>query len=117
MANEELYHLYMDEEMFSKLKPKSKHVIIQIKDDRKQHNGIYLAKVSPVIPDKGSVVKVADDLKEEDIKVGSKAIFERYVGRKIFTEKETYLILHEDYILALLPDDADVGIKYDGILK
>ena len=109
----EEYHFEMDKEQVDNLKPMNNHVVLELKDDRKMHNGILLVKMTPLIPDRGVVIKISDSMKNEEVKVGSKVVFEKYMGRKIFTKDRTYLILHEDHLFCVLPDDADVGIKYD----
>lgn len=111
------FHYYMDNDMVSHLKPMNGQIIVQLRDDRDKHDSIILPTFGkPLVPDRGVVYAVSDDRKEKNIVVGSKVVFEKYMGKKIFTEDKTFLILHEDHIYLILPDDADVGIKYDCIL-
>lgn len=112
MANGD-FHFYLDNDTVSKMKPVNGEVIIQLRDDRNIHNGIHIVNYAPLVPDRGLVVAVSDDSKYPELTVGSKVVFEKYMGRKIFTEDKTFLIIHEDHIFAILDNDADVGIKYD----
>jgi co-chaperonin GroES (HSP10) len=109
------FHIYLEKEKLIKLRPVNKQVIVKLKDDRGEHNGILtVAKINPLIPDRGLVIAIAEDLENKEIVIGSKVIFEKYMGKKIFTDdNETYLIINEEHIHCILPDDFDIGIKYD----
>ena len=84
------------------IKPLGERVLIkQTEQEEVTKSGIVLpgtaSKEKPII---GEVLAIG--AKVEDIKVGNKAIFEKYSGTEVKDGDESYLILEKDNVLAIV---------------
>ena len=93
------------------LKPLNDHVIVKAtSDERTTDLGIIIPDtVNQEKPEKGEVIAVGpgklNDKGERvalDVKVGDKVVFTKYSPNEIKLENETYLILSESDILAVI---------------
>lgn len=112
------FHFYLSDEEFDTLRPVGGQVLIELKDDRRVSKGgvLLVNHLNPLVPDKGIVIGIGDDV--DDIEVEQKIIFEKYMGRKVYVgpkEKE-YLLLNQDHIMAILPQESDIGIDVNNQL-
>lgn len=92
------------------LKPLNDKIIIKpIKEDEKTRAGIVLPQTAEEKPEKGEVIAVGPGKILENgqrasmsVKVGDKVIFKKYSPDEIKIDKEEYLIISEDDILAII---------------
>ena len=93
------------------LRPLNDHVIIKpLSDERKTEGGIIIPDtVSKEKPEKGEVIAVGpgriNDKGERatlDVKVGDKIVFTKYSPTEVKLENETYLVITESDILAVI---------------
>ena len=85
-----------------KISPLGERVLIkQTKQEEVTKSGIVLpdtvSKEKPII---GEVTAVGKSIKE--IKVGDKVIYEKYAGTEVKDNDETYLLLEEKNVLAIV---------------
>ncbi len=88
-----------------KVTPLGENVLIKvISTEKTTESGIVLPETaSEDKPQEGEVVAVGDSEKiNKEIKKGSKVIFAKYSGTEIEIEKEEYLILKAEDILAVV---------------
>lgn len=96
------------------LKAVGNKVIIEVFDKRNEtRSGIVLPVTNnnAFVPHSGIVSSVGKAVRFEDIKVGKKVAIEKYVGNKVQWEGKDYLVLNENDIVAILPDDIDVSTR------
>ena len=85
-----------------KIRPLGERVLIkQTKQEEVTKSGIVLpdtvSKEKPII---GEVTAIGESIKE--IKVGDKVIYEKYAGTEVKDNDETYLLLEEKNVLAIV---------------
>ena len=85
-----------------KIRPLGERVLIkQTKQEEVTKSGIVLpdtvSKEKPII---GEVSAIGESIKE--IKVGDKVIYEKYAGTEVKDNDETYLLLEEKNVLAIV---------------
>ena len=85
-----------------KIRPLGERVLIkQTKQEEVTKSGIVLPDtVSKEKPISGEVTAVGKSIKE--IKVGDKVIYEKYAGTEVKDNDETYLLLEEKNVLAIV---------------
>lgn len=91
--------------MALKIKPLADRVVIQADPaEEKTAGGIIIPDTAQEIPAKGKVVAAGKGTKDDPItvKVGDKVLYGKYAGTEITLEGETYLIMRELDILAVL---------------
>lgn len=96
--------------MSIRLKPLNDKIIIKpIKEDEKTRAGIVLPQTAEEKPERGEVIavgpgKLLDNGQRASVsvKVGDKVIFKKYSPDEIKVDKEEYLIISEDDILAIV---------------
>ncbi len=84
------------------IKPLGNRVLIKQEEAVKQtQSGIYLPDSAKEKPTTGEVIAIgtADDI---EVKVGDKVLYQKFGGTKIDVEKQEYLLLEQDDILAIL---------------
>lgn len=93
------------------LKPLNDHVIIKpLNDERTTESGIIIPDtVNQEKPEKGEVIAVGpgklNDKGERialDLKVGDKVVFTKYSPNEVKIDNQTYLVLSESDILAVI---------------
>jgi len=84
-----------------KIKPLGERVVVKpFKEEEKTEGGIYLPETaSKDKPQQGKVIAVGPDFK--GVKKGDKVIFAKYGGTEIKIDKEEYLVLGADDVLAI----------------
>jgi len=84
-----------------KIKPLGERVVVKpFKEEEKTEGGIYLPETaSKDKPQQGEVIAVGPDFK--GVKKGDKVIFAKYGGTEIKIDKEEYLVLGADDVLAI----------------
>ncbi len=88
-----------------KVTPLGENILIKvISTEKTTESGIVLPETaSEDKPQEGEVIAVGDSEKiNKEIKKGSKVIFAKYSGTEIEIEKEEYLILKAEDILAVV---------------
>lgn len=93
-----------------KLKPLNDKIIVKpIKEDEVTATGIVLPQTAEEKPEKGEVLAVGPGKLLENgqrapmsVKVGDRVIFKKYSPDEIKVDKEEYLIISEDDILAVI---------------
>jgi chaperonin GroES len=85
------------------VKPLGENVLIKPeKADKKTQSGIYLPEsASEERPQEGRVIAVGDSEKIK-VKKNQKVIYNRYSGTEVKIEKEEYLIVKNNEILAVI---------------
>lgn len=73
-------------------------------EKNKTESGIFLPESSTNESDRPQIGKVAavGDSKKINIKKGQRVIYNKYSGTEVLMEKETYLIVKNDDILAVI---------------
>ncbi|MCH4188714.1 MAG: co-chaperone GroES [Megasphaera sp.] len=92
------------------LKPLGDRVVIRVlEQEEKTASGIFLPDTAKEKPSQGEIIavgpgKVQDDGKRValDVKAGDKIIFSKYAGTEVKFEGQTYLIVSERDILAII---------------
>lgn len=92
------------------IKPLSDRLLVKpVEDEEKTASGIIVPDTAKQKPMKGKVVasgpgKMTDEGKRltMDVKVGDTVLYGKYSGTEIKIEKEDYLILNENDILAII---------------
>jgi len=91
--------------MALKIKPLADRVVIQADPaEEKTAGGIIIPDTAQEKPAKGKVVAAGKGTKDDPItvKVGDKVLYGKYAGTEITLEGETYLIMRESDILAVM---------------
>lgn len=85
------------------IKPLGEFILIKLeKQDKKTDSGIILPEsTSQEKPQEGRVIAVGDS-KEIKVKKNQKVIFNRYGGTEVKINKEEYLIVKNEDILAVI---------------
>jgi chaperonin GroES len=85
------------------INPLGENVLIKVeKQDKKTNSGIILPEsASEEKPQEGIVVAIGDS-KEIKVKKNQKVIFNRYGGTELKVNKEDYLIIKNEDILAII---------------
>ena len=92
------------------LKPLNDHVVVKpLKEDEMTRSGIILPDTAKEKSEKGEVVAVGDGRLLENgtraamsVKIGNKVLFKKYSPDEVKIDKETYLILEERDIFAII---------------
>lgn len=92
-----------------KLKPLQDRVVVKVLEaEEKTPTGIVLPDKAKDKPQEGEVVAVGSGKVSEsgtklemDVKVGDKVLFSKYAGTEVKVDREDYLILRQDDILAI----------------
>ncbi len=93
------------------LKPLNDHVIVKpLNDERTTESGIIIPDtVNQEKPEKGEVIAIGpgklNDKGERialDLKVGDKVVFTKYSPNEVKIDNQTYLVLSESDILAVI---------------
>ncbi len=87
------------------IQPLADRVVIQPAEaEEKTASGLYLPDTAKKKPHKGKVVAVGTGKKKEPltVKVGDKVLYGQYSGTEITIENETYLIMKESDIFAII---------------
>ena len=78
--------------------------------------GIYLADNAKEPPARGTVLVVGEGKRKDDgtfagfsVKVGDRVLFAKYAGESIGHDEETYLILREGDVMAVIELDDEAG--------
>lgn len=85
------------------IKPLGENILIKLeKQDKKTNSGIILPEsASEEKPQEGRVIAIGDS-KEIKVKKNQKVIFNRYGGTEVKINKEEYLIVKNEDILAVV---------------
>lgn len=85
------------------IQPLGENVLIKaVKEDSKTKSGIVLPDTAKEDrPQEGKVIAIGDD-KKIKVKKGQKVIFAKYSGTEIKIDKEEYLIIKSEDILAIV---------------
>jgi len=94
----------------SNLKPLNDRILIKpLKEDEKTSSGIFIPQTAEEKSDKGEVIAVGPGklLKNGEraavsVKPGDKVLFKKYSSEEIKINKEEYLIVAEEDILAII---------------
>jgi len=86
-----------------KIKPLGENILVKLsKKENQTRGGLFIPdSASEEKPQEGKVVAVGDS-KKIMIKKNQKVLFAKYTGTEINIEKETYLILKNEDILAVI---------------
>ncbi|MCZ0717515.1 co-chaperone GroES [Aerococcus kribbianus] len=87
------------------LKPLNGRVVIQIEEvEEKTVSGIVLPSAAKEKPQIGKVLAVSDDTEEfkSQLSVGDRVLFEKYAGSEVEYQGESYLIIKESDIVAVV---------------
>ncbi len=79
-------------------------VVLPAEAEEKTASGLYLPDTAQKKPQKGKVVAVGIGKKEEPltVKVGDEVLYGQYSGTEITIKNETYLIMKESDIFAII---------------
>ena len=109
-----------------KIKPLNDNVIIKpIREDEMTKSGIVLPDtVDKEKPERGEVIAVGEGKLLESgqrspmsVKVGDKVMFKKYSPDEIKFEKEEYLVISQNDILAILEEEKPFQRALDGALN
>jgi chaperonin GroES len=88
-----------------KIQPLADRIIIKPNDaETKTASGIIIPDTAKEKPQKGEVIAVGGGKKDEPMtcKVGDIVLYGKYAGTEITVDNETYLIMRESDVLAVL---------------
>ncbi|MCK4234840.1 co-chaperone GroES [candidate division WOR-3 bacterium] len=88
-----------------KVRPINRKVLIKRIEEEVKKSGIIIPDTVKEKPQKGKVIEVAKVKKDEDpmqVKKGEKVLFGKYAGTEIDIDKEEYLLMSEEDILAVI---------------
>lgn len=91
--------------MALQIKPLSDRVIIEPAPAETQTaSGIIIPDTAKEKPQKGTVVAVGGGKKDEPttVKIGDTVLYEKHAGTELKFEGKDYLIMREDYIIAII---------------
>jgi len=96
----------------TKIQPLSDRVVIQaLEETEEMRGGLYIPDTAKEKPQQGQVVavgpgKVSDEGTriEMDVSVGNKVLYGKYSGTEVTVDGDTFLILRESDILAIITD-------------
>lgn len=86
-------------------------VIIEVFDKRHISKGgieLPVTKNNSFVPFMGILISKGNAV-DIDVPIGSKVIFEKYVGDVVDYDGRKFLSLHQSHVLAILPDTYDVS--------
>ena len=95
----------------AKLKPLYDKIVVKVEESKEQRtaSGIIIPDTAQEKPQVGEVIAVGEgrllqngEVKPLKVKVGDHVVFNRYAGTEVILEDDTYLILSEDEVLAIL---------------
>ena len=94
----------------SSIRPLGERVIVKPSpSEEKTAGGLYIPETAKEKPQKGEVIAVGPGRKADDgqrlpmeVKVGDKVLYGKYSGTEMKVDGETYLIMKESDILAIL---------------
>jgi len=95
----------------AKLKPLYDKIVVKVEEPKEQRtaSGIIIPDTAQEKPQVGEVIAVGEgrllqngEVKPLKVKVGDHVVFNRYAGTEVILEDDTYLILSEDEVLAIL---------------
>ena len=94
----------------SSIRPLGECVIVKPSpSEEKTAGGLYIPETAKEKPQKGEVIAVGPGRKADDgqrlpmeVKVGDKVLYGKYSGTEMKVDGETYLIIKESDILAIL---------------
>ena len=92
------------------IRPLHDRILVQRIDEGEQHvGGIIIPDTAKEKPQQGTVIavgngKVKDDRKRIplDVKAGDRILFGKYAGQEIKLDREEYLVMKEDEVLAVI---------------
>jgi len=93
-----------------KVKPLADRVVVKpVEETEQMRGGLYIPDTAKEKPQQGEVIavgpgKVNDEGKRIDpeVKVGDKVLYGKYSGTEVTIDNETYLILRESDVLAIV---------------
>ncbi len=84
-----------------KITPLGYRVIIKPEEKQKQtSSGIYLPETAQDNQNKGTIVAISSAIKEPSVSVGDTVLYEKFGGKEISDDNDTYYILDEKDIIA-----------------
>lgn len=100
----------------SKLKVLNDSVLVEVFDNRREQNGVFIpiTEDNPFIPDRGVVKRVAETV--ACVKPDDCVIIERYKGRRVYTDaNRQFILLNVGHVLAKCePEDVFLKSGADG---
>ncbi len=85
------------------LKPIGERIVVKMVEvEEKTASGIVLPSSAQEKPQIAEVVAVSDEVKDSNIKVGSKVIYSKYSGTEVKLEKDEYIIVKIEDVLAVV---------------
>jgi chaperonin GroES len=92
-----------------KVKPLADRVVVKALEDTEQmRGGLYIPDTAKEKPQQGEVVAVGPGKFEDgkridmELKVGDKVLYGKYSGTEVTVDNESYLILRESDVLAIV---------------
>lgn len=87
------------------VKPLGTRVIIEPKKtEEKTKGGIYLPDTAKDSENVGIIVAISESIKDSQVKVGDKVMFEKFGGKEISDNDNSYVILDYKDIIAVLTE-------------
>lgn len=84
-----------------KIKPVGDRLLIKPENpQKKSENKLLLTKLEDEKQDKGIIVAIGDGMEVKNLQEGDKIIYQKYGPTDITIEKEKYVIVHLDEVLA-----------------
>ena len=92
-----------------KVKPLADRVVVKASEEAEtMRGGLYIPDTAKEKPQQGEIVAVGPGRFDEgkrvpmDVKVGDKVLYGKYSGTEVTVDGETYLILRESDVLAIV---------------
>ncbi|MDL2310915.1 co-chaperone GroES [Peptostreptococcaceae bacterium OttesenSCG-928-C18] len=87
------------------LKPIGERIVVKMVEvEEKTASGIVLPSSAKEKPQVAEVVAVSDEVKDSNIKVGNKVIYSKYSGTDVKLDKEEFIIVKTEDVLAVVED-------------
>ncbi|MDO5649516.1 MAG: co-chaperone GroES [Gallicola sp.] len=91
------------------LKPIGERIVIKMieEEEAKTSSGIVLPNSAKEKPEVAEVVAISDEILNDDdtsdlIKVGDKVVYSKYAGTEVTVDKEEYIVVKLDDVLAIV---------------
>jgi chaperonin GroES len=85
------------------IKPLGENVLLKlVSEETKTQSGLYLPDTASKEESDEGIVKAIGESKKIQVKVGEKVIFSTYGGKKIKKDKDEYLLIKNEDILAII---------------
>ncbi len=89
--------------MSEQIQPLGSRVLVRvIPEETVTKTGLFLPDTAKEKPQRGEVVAIGDDTETIKVAVGDRVLFPKYTGTELRLEREDYLLIESNDLLAIL---------------